>query len=245
MNINTYNNFSLGKGYLSTNPARASITSSQSDGNTSQKPGDTTSGKALPHQASAPVSPQTNATTDTDPQDTSGSDSQPEKQSLEKKANDNQLTQAELQLVTELEQRDTEVRSHGMAHIAAGGGLITSGASFTYQRGPDGNNYTVGGEVGIDTSQIPGDPKATVQKMRQVKSAAMAPANPSAQDLKVASKAASIAAKASSELAALQTKQQTATNKTKAFGNLKQASDSYTKVNNLSKKDASTFKLAV
>ncbi len=189
------------------------------------------------------------AATDSDPQRTRTANPQPEQQPVEKngkkKGSDSRLTQAELQLVTELAQIDTQVRSHEMAHIAAGGGLITSGASFTYQRGPDGNNYAVAGEVGIDTSEIPGDPQATVQKMRQVKSAALAPASPSAQDLKVASKAAALATKASSELTMLQAKQQAETNEDKAFGNLKQASDSYTKVNNLPEKDASTFKLAV
>ncbi len=216
MNINSYNNYSPDREYFGGNPARASIISGQSKG-------------------------------DTDPnlQGTGTSRPQPEQQPLEKKGSDNPLTQAELQLIMALEQTDTEVRNHEMAHIAAGGSLITSGASFTYQRGPDGNNYAVAGEVSIDTSEIPGDPKATVQKMRQVRSAAMAPASPSSQDLKVASKAAALAAKASSELTMLQAKQQAETNEAKAFGNMKQASDSYIRVNNLPEKDASTFKLAV
>ena len=59
-----------------------------------------------------------------------------------------------------------------MAHITAGGRYITSGANFTYKRGPDGRSYAVGGEISIDTAPIPGDPQATIQKMRQVKSAA-------------------------------------------------------------------------
>ncbi|RLB93197.1 MAG: SprA-related family protein [Deltaproteobacteria bacterium] len=216
MNINSYNNYSPGREYFGGNPAKTSIISGQSKG-------------------------------DTDPnlQETGTSRPQPEQQPLEKKSSDNPLTQAELQLIMALEQTDTEVRNHEMAHIAAGGSLITSGASFTYQRGPDGNNYAVAGEVSIDTSEIPGDPKATAQKMRQVRSAAMAPASPSSQDLKVASKAAALAAKASSELTMLQAKQQAETNEAKAFGNMKQASDSYTRVNNLPEKDASTFKLAV
>ncbi len=132
-----------------------------------------------------------------------------------------------------------------MAHVAAGGSLITSGASFTYQRGPDGKSYAVAGEVSIDTSAVPGDPQATLQKMQQVKSSALAPANPSAQDLKVASNATSRAAKASSELTILMAEKQAADKETQAFGSLKQASDSYTRINNLPEKDSSTFKLAV
>ncbi len=48
--------------------------------------------------------------------------------------------------------RDREVRAHEMAHLAAAGGLASSGATFTYQHGPDGVSYAIGGEVKIDTS---------------------------------------------------------------------------------------------
>ncbi len=156
-----------------------------------------------------------------------------------------QLTEAELRLLTELKQTDTAVRRHEMAHVASGGQYITSGAQFTYKRGPDGNNYAVGGEVGIDTSPIPGDPQATIQKMRQIKNAALAPANPSAQDLKVASKAASLSSQALSELLVLQAKEQASKNETQVFGNSQEASDSYIKVNNLPEESTSTFQLAV
>ena len=156
-----------------------------------------------------------------------------------------ELTQAELQLLQELKQTDTKVRRHEMAHIAAGGRYITSGANFTYQRGPDGKNYVIGGEVSIDTSPVPGDPQATIQKMRQVKNAALAPANPSAQDMKVASKASQSASKALSDLMILETKKRAESNESKAFGNLQQASDSYVKVNNLPEEDSYSFQLAV
>jgi hypothetical protein len=245
MNINSTNNYSPGKGYSGGNPTKESITSGQDKGNSSQKASAATLVSAVPGQPSSQTTSQANSATNPDLQGTGASNPQPEQQPLEKKVGDNPLNQAELQLIMELEQIDTEVRSHEMAHIAAGGGLITSGASFTYQRGPDGNNYAVAGEVGIDTSAIPGDPQATAQKMRQVKSAALAPASPSAQDLKVASKAAALAAKASSEITMLRAKQQAQTNEAKAFGNMKQASDSYTYVNNRPETDTSTFNLAV
>ena len=158
--------------------------------------------------------------------------------------NGQELTQSEVQLLDELEQIDTEVRRHEMAHVTAGGRYITSGANFTYKRGPDGKNYAVGGEVSIDTSPVPGDPKATLQKMRQVKSAALAPANPSSQDIKVASKATQAASKALSDLMILQAKDQAASNENKAFGGLQEASDSYEKVNNLPENEPSSFKIA-
>ncbi len=159
--------------------------------------------------------------------------------------NGHELTQAEIKLIDELEQIDTEVRRHEMAHITAGGRYITSGANFTYKRGPDGRSYVVGGEVSIDTAPVPGDPQATIQKMRQVKSAALAPANPSPQDIKVASKATQAVSKAISDLMILQAKERVDSNDNKAFGDIRKAADSYEKVNNLPENDTSSFQIAV
>ncbi|MCP4671984.1 MAG: SprA-related family protein, partial [Desulfobacula sp.] len=99
--------------------------------------------------------------------------------------------------------------------------------------------------VGIDTSPVPGDPQATIQKMSQVKNAALAPANPSPQDIKVASQASQASSKALSELMMLEAERLSESNKSKAFGNLQQASDSYIKVNNLPEDDTSSFQIAV
>ncbi len=93
---------------------------------------------------------------------------------------------AELQ---SLKRRDREVRAHEAAHVAAGGAYIRGGTSFSYQTGPDGKRYAVGGEVGIDTSAVPGNPQATIAKMQQVRAAALAPASPSGQDRAVATQA--------------------------------------------------------
>ncbi len=155
------------------------------------------------------------------------------------------FTQAEIKLLENLKKSDTQVRQHEMAHIAAGGRYITSGANFTYQRGPDGKNYAVGGEVGIDTSIVPGDPEATIKKMRQVKNAALAPADPSSQDLKVAANALSEVSKAISELLISQVKDQAAANEKKAFGSFKNAVDSYQKTSTLPGKKISSFQIAV
>jgi len=72
--------------------------------------------------------------------------------------------------------------------------------SFTYQTGPDGRQYAIGGEVGIDTSPITGDPEATMQKAMVVQRAALAPAEPSAQDQKVAQAAQQMMTQARVEL---------------------------------------------
>ncbi|WP_449284921.1 putative metalloprotease CJM1_0395 family protein [Marinobacter sp. PE14] len=111
------------------------------------------------------------------------------------------LSEQELKQLTELKARDREVRAHEAAHQAVGG-QYAGAMSFTYQRGPDGAQYAVGGEVSIDLSPVQGDPQATIEKMRIVRSAAMAPAEPSGQDRAVAAQAMQIMLQAQSELAA-------------------------------------------
>lgn len=106
----------------------------------------------------------------------------------------------EEKLIQELRATDREVRAHEMAHQAAAGGLSKGGPTFEYQRGPDGQRYAVSGEVQIDTSGVSGDPEATLQKAQQIQRAAMAPAQPSAQDRSVAMAAAAMAAEARAEI---------------------------------------------
>lgn len=101
-----------------------------------------------------------------------------------------QLTDAELAEVRKLQQIDREVRAHERAHRAAGGGL-TGPAKYTYVTGPDGKRYAVAGEVSIDVGMA-SSATATAAKMEQVIRAAMAPGDPSAQDLAVAAKARQI-----------------------------------------------------
>lgn len=112
-----------------------------------------------------------------------------------------QLSDEAQKQIAKLKRRDQEVRAHEAAHMAAGGGLVRGGASYTYQRGPDGQNYAVGGEVSIDTSPVDGDPEATIRKAEQIKAAALAPASPSAQDRAVAAAAGAMAAAAMAEQA--------------------------------------------
>jgi hypothetical protein len=73
--------------------------------------------------------------------------------------------------------------------------------SFTYERGPDGAQYAVGGEVSIDVGPVQGDPEATIEKMRVVRAAAMAPAQPSAQDRAVAAQAMQAMLQAQADMA--------------------------------------------
>jgi hypothetical protein len=101
----------------------------------------------------------------------------------------------EAEEIRTLQLRDREVRAHEAAHAAAGGAYAGS-PRYTFERGPDGRTYATGGEVSIDISPIPGDPQATLQKAQQVRAAALAPAKPSGQDMKVAQKAQAMAADA-------------------------------------------------
>ena len=110
------------------------------------------------------------------------------------------LSEEEQRQVTELQKVDREVRQHEQMHLAAGGGLVTSGPSYSYTRGPDGKSYAVGGEVGIDTSEA-SSPEATLGKARQIRAAALAPPDPSAQDRQVAAMAAQMEMMALQELA--------------------------------------------
>ena len=111
--------------------------------------------------------------------------SRPEKSSN----SDKQLTEEEQKQVDKLKSRDREVKTHEQAHIAAGGSYVKGGASYDYQTGPDGKQYAVGGSVNIDTSPVADDPEATIAKAQVVIKAALAPADPSSQDQKVASEA--------------------------------------------------------
>jgi len=111
-----------------------------------------------------------------------------------------ELTSGEKAQVAKLQARDTQVRAHEAAHIAAGSGVVTGGASFTYQTGPDNRQYAIGGEVPIDTSSG-STPEETVQKMRQVRAAAMAPADPSPTDYSVAATATILEMRAMQEIA--------------------------------------------
>ncbi len=106
----------------------------------------------------------------------------------------------EQQILFKLRQRDREVRAHEQAHLLAAGPYARGGPHYEYVRGPDGRLYAVGGEVKIDTSPIPGNPKATLEKARTIKRAALAPAHPSPQDRMVALQADRMAMEALMEI---------------------------------------------
>ena len=109
-----------------------------------------------------------------------------------------ELNADEVRVVRDLEARDVEVKAHEAAHQAAGGGM-TGAASYTYQQGPDGKMYAIGGEVSI-AMKSGSNPQESIANARQIAAAAMAPANPSPQDYSVATSARVMEMKAQQQL---------------------------------------------
>ena len=103
-------------------------------------------------------------------------------------------------ILQKLRVTDMKVRAHEMAHLKAAQGVAISGPNYEYVRGPDGKMYAIGGEVNIDTTPIPGNPKATAEKAEKIKRAALAPSDPSPQDYRVAQQAEMMKQRALSEL---------------------------------------------
>jgi len=125
---------------------------------------------------------------------------------------------ANQQQISALQKRDQEVRTHESAHAAVGGS-VTGAPSFSFERGPDGKNYAVNGEVSVDLSPVSGDPRATIAKMQKVHAAALAPINPSSQDKRVAAAATKTIASAQSEI--LNSDSSPSSNQSKVKQNLK------------------------
>lgn len=111
-----------------------------------------------------------------------------------------QLGDDEQREVERLRTQDQQVRAHEQAHLAAAGPYARGGPTYKYTTGPDGKQYAVGGEVQIDTSSVPGDPEETIRKAQTIRTAALAPAEPSSQDRAVAAAAAKLETQAREEL---------------------------------------------
>ncbi len=145
--------------------------------------------------------------------------SQQQENNAEQESSENTFeTFAEDRAISELQSRDKEVRAHEFAHAAVGG-ASTGAPSYSYQKGPDGKQYAVNGEVSVDLSTVSGNPRATIAKMQKVHSAALAPANPSSQDRSVAATASQIIQRSQSELLADQSAQVSETKSTAQYIN--------------------------
>jgi len=125
---------------------------------------------------------------------------QPEKENDSTKLKGPQnLSDEEKKEVQQLKERDREVRAHEQAHLNALGRYRSGGAKYQFEKGPDGRQYAVAGEVPVDVS--PEDtPEKTVEKAKTIRRAALAPAEPSAADRAVAAQAQQLEAQAQAEL---------------------------------------------
>lgn len=89
--------------------------------------------------------------------------------------------------IKELELTEKEVIVHEQAHKAVGG-HVTGPITYTHTEGPGGKRYIDGGEVAINVKEG-STPEETLKILEKVKAAALAPADPSPQDLRVAASA--------------------------------------------------------
>lgn len=99
-----------------------------------------------------------------------------------------------------LEERDREVREHEQQHFMTAGDCAVGGPQYTLVTATNGRSYAIGGKVNVDVSEIPNDPRGTIEKMQRIWRAALAPANPSGQDRRVAADAMSKEAAAQQKL---------------------------------------------
>jgi hypothetical protein len=93
---------------------------------------------------------------------------------------------------------EKEVKQHELKHFFIGRGYVGL-PTFVYLFGTDGKWYPVEGEVSVDLSEEK-DPLKTIEKMKRILLAALAPEDASIQDAIVAGIAASKLAKAEEEL---------------------------------------------
>lgn len=102
------------------------------------------------------------------------------------------------QIIQKLRQIENKVIAHEMAHKAVAG-KYAGAVSYSYTKGPDGRLYITGGEVSLDIKEE-SDPEETIKKMEIIIAAALAPSDPSPQDIRVAQMAALKKMKAQIEL---------------------------------------------
>ncbi|MFY0666130.1 MAG: hypothetical protein JXQ97_16010 [Natronospirillum sp.] len=134
---------------------------------------------------------------ETDPQRTQTLMSEQELRAAKRRGELDAQQRSKLAEIEQLAKRDREVRQHEQTHQAVGG-QYTGSVKYQFVQGPDGRRYAVGGEVSVDLSPA-SDPEETIQKMEQIKRAALAPSDPSGQDRRIAAEATAIIAQARAE----------------------------------------------
>jgi len=128
-----------------------------------------------------------------------------------------QQLEKEQQLIRELAERDREVRNHEQIHASIGG-QYAGAPSYSYELGPDGRLYATAGEVKIDTSSVPNDPQATLEKAEIIQRAALSVPEPSSADRQVAAQARLMAAEARAQIVRQEEAERAAANEERAEG---------------------------
>ena len=95
------------------------------------------------------------------------------------------LTAAELHLAEQLRQQDQEVRRHEARHYETGR-PYTQAPRFWFVTGPGGRRYAVSGQVTFVLEKLSGEPHELLHQLTVLRNAALAPREPSEQDLAVA-----------------------------------------------------------
>lgn len=150
-----------------------------------------------PQSRSSPLAPLRQASSGADvKQENRRSEDADEAAQRRRQAQEEQIVQDQIKV---LAARDREVRAHEQAHMAAGG-QYAGAATYEFERGPNGVSYAVGGEVPISTSEE-ATPEATLRKAQIIRRAALAPAEPSPQDRRVAAMASQMESAARAEIA--------------------------------------------
>lgn len=104
-----------------------------------------------------------------------------------------------------LKNRDAHVKAHEASHAGSGGVMTIGAPSYTYQIGPDGKPYAIGGKVTL-ASRPASNPRMAELHARSLKNASLSVDDPSPQDLAAASSAEAMAREA--RIAAASYKQQ-------------------------------------
>ncbi|MCL1890185.1 MAG: hypothetical protein FWF99_06790 [Desulfovibrionaceae bacterium] len=103
---------------------------------------------------------------------------------------------ADRELLERLQARDLLVRGHESAHILAAGGQATGPARYDYQTGPDGRQYAIGGSVDISIVSSPASDEEAAIQAETARRAATANGEMSLADMRVATRAAELSARA-------------------------------------------------
>lgn len=98
---------------------------------------------------------------------------------------ENVLQSRLIEELTALKKQDDTIKKHEQVHYSVAR-QYSELPIFQYQKGSDGNRYVVKGEVNFKMISSDDSPDAAIKKMQQIYLAALAPADPSTDDLTLA-----------------------------------------------------------